>query len=37
MWDELSIKDKAAFIEKAVQGGLTDLSDIKDVYNSYAE
>ena len=37
MWDELSIKDKAAFIEKAVQEGLTDLSDIKDVYNSYAE
>ena len=36
MWDNLSIKDKAKYIEFAVKNGYKDLDIIKDDYNKYA-
>ena len=36
MWDNLSIKDKAKYIEFAVKNGYKDLDIIKDAYNKFA-
>ena len=36
MWKDLSIQEKAAFINIGVKNGLYDLEDIKNSYNKYA-
>ena len=37
MWNDLSMKDRARYIQMGVSSGITDLSVIKDTYNRYAE
>lgn len=37
MWDKLSMQQKADYIKLAVQNGVTSLSSIREVYNSYAK
>lgn len=36
MWNDLSMKDKAAIIALGVKSGVTDLDNIRNGYNSYA-
>lgn len=36
-WDKLSMADRAKYIKLAVQNGITDLSQIRSTYNSYAD
>lgn len=36
-WDKLSMKDRAKYIQLAVSSGVTDLNNIRDTYNSFAE
>lgn len=36
-WNELSMADKAKYIQLGVQNGITSLDDIRDTYNSYTE
>lgn len=35
-WDALSMKDRASFIKIGIKNGFTDLEEIKDKYNIYA-
>lgn len=35
-WNDLSMAERAAFIQLGVKNGVTSLSNIKDAYNSYA-
>lgn len=35
-WNELSLKDKAAYIKESVNNGIYNLSDIRNRYNMYA-
>lgn len=37
MWNDLSMKDRARYIQMGVSSGITDLSVIRDTYNRYAE
>ena len=36
-WDKLSMADRAKYIKLAVENGVTDLAEIRNTYNSYAE
>jgi len=36
-WDDLGMKGKAAFMGVAIMHGLTDLGDIRQAYNAYAQ
>lgn len=36
-WNDLSLPDKARMMQLAVKSGITDLRDIQEVYNKYAE
>lgn len=36
-WNDLSMTDRAKYIQLGVQNGIISLSDIRDAYNSYAE
>lgn len=36
-WNDLSMADRARYIQLGVQNGITDLNNIKNIYNSYAE
>lgn len=36
-WDKLSMADRAKYIKLAVENGITELSEIRKTYNSYAE
>lgn len=36
-WNSLSMRDRASHIKLAVENGVTDLSQIRDTYNRYAE
>lgn len=36
-WNELSLSDRARMIQLAVKSGITDLSTIQEVYNTFAE
>lgn len=36
-WNDLTLSDKARMIQLAVRSGITDLRDIQQVYNTYAE
>lgn len=36
-WNELSMSDRAAFISVAVKHGLTNMSDIHNLYNEYSD
>lgn len=36
-WNKLSMADRAKYIKLAVNNGVTDLSQIRDIYNKYAE
>ena len=36
-WNELSMKDRSKYIQLAVSSGVTDLNNIRDTYNSFAE
>lgn len=36
-WNDLTLSDKARMINLAVRSGITDLRDIQEVYNTYAE
>lgn len=36
-WDKLSMKDRSKYIQLAVSSGVTDLNDIRNTYNSFAE
>lgn len=35
MWNDLSMKDKAAIIALGVKSGVTDLDNIRNGYNNY--
>jgi hypothetical protein len=35
-YDDLSIQDKAALMKMAVQNGITDVSSLRNIYNTYA-
>ena len=35
-WNELSLKDKADYIKESVNNGIYNLSDIRNIYNMYA-
>lgn len=37
MWQDLTLSDKARMIDLAVKSGITDLSTIQQVYNTFAE
>ena len=37
MWKDLSLKEKAAFMQVAVNNGIYDLKDIQQYYNTFAE
>ena len=37
MWEDLNMKQRAAFIKIGVKNGLYDLNHIKSIYNKYAE
>ena len=37
MWKDLSLKEKAAFMQAAVNNGIYDLQDIQQHYNKFAE
>lgn len=37
MWNDLSMKDKAAFIKVGVKNGLYSIDNIKAVYNKFSE
>lgn len=37
MWNDLSMKDRARYIQMGISNGITDLSIIRDTYNRYAE
>lgn len=37
MWSDLSMKDRAKYIQMGISSGITDLSVIRDTYNRYAE
>ena len=37
MWEDLNMKQRAAFIKIGVKNGLYDLNRIKSIYNKYAE
>ena len=37
MWKDLSLKEKAAFMQVAVNNGIYDLQDIQQHYNKFAE
>lgn len=37
MWENLSMRDKAAFMQVAIKNGLYGLEEIKNKYNEYAE
>lgn len=37
MWKDLSLKEKAAFMQVAVNNGIYDLKDIQEHYNKFAE
>jgi hypothetical protein len=37
MWNELSMADRAKYIQLGVKSGITDLSTIRKAYNAYAE
>lgn len=36
-WSDLTLEEKAGVMSIAVNNGITSLSDIKKLYNSYAE
>lgn len=36
-WDKLSMADRAKYIKLAVENGITELAEIRNTYNSYAE
>lgn len=36
-WNELSMAERAKYIQLAVSSGITDLNNIRDTYNSFAE
>ena len=36
-WDNLSMADRAKYIKLAVENGVTELAEIRNIYNSYAE
>lgn len=36
-WNDLSLSDRARMIQLAVKSGITDLSTIQEVYNTFAE
>lgn len=36
-WDKLSMADRAKYIKLAVENGVTELAEIRNTYNSYAE
>ena len=36
MWNDLSMKDRARYIQMGISSGITDLNHIRSVYNSYA-
>lgn len=36
MWEDLNMKQRAAFIKIGVKNGLYDLNHIKSIYNKYA-
>lgn len=36
-WNDLSMAERASYIKLAVENGVTDLSQIRDTYNKYAE
>lgn len=36
-WNDLSMADRAKYIQLGVQNGITSLSDIRNTYNNYAE
>ena len=37
MWNKLSMAERAKYIQLAVSSGVTDLNNIRDTYNSFAE
>ena len=37
MWNDLSMKDRARYIQMGISNGITDLSVIRDTYNRYAK
>ena len=37
MWKDLSLKEKAAFMQAAVNNGIYDLQDIQQHYNKFEE
>ena len=37
MWKDLSLKEKAAFMQVAVNNGIYDLKDIQQHYNTFVE
>jgi hypothetical protein len=37
MWDDLTMKERADYIRLGVRNGITNLEDIREVYNKYAE
>ncbi len=37
MWNDLSMADRAKYIQLGISNGITDLSTIRDTYNKYAE
>ena len=36
-WSDLSMAERAKYIQLGIQNGVTDLSTIRNVYNTYAE
>lgn len=36
MWNKLSMADRAKYIQLGIQNGVTDLSTIRNIYNTYA-
>lgn len=36
MWNKLSMADRAKYIQLGIQNGVTDLSIIRNIYNTYA-